>query len=122
MNKKTTRKRTELVDRKRTELIDVSNRVLPISVDNAVISGTFKKAREKDSKVLVVVIGTKPDFYKQAPLVREAVVRDLPMFVIDTGQHYDEVLGFGIKEFHIENLVGCNLQIRGDLMQKASDL
>jgi UDP-N-acetylglucosamine 2-epimerase len=110
------------VDRKKTELIDVSNRLLPISVDNAIISGAFKKAREVDSKVLVVVTGTKPDFYKQAPLVREAIVRDLPLFVINTGQHYDEVLGFGIKEFCIENLVACNLQIRGDLMQKASDL
>jgi UDP-N-acetylglucosamine 2-epimerase len=44
------------------------------------------------------------------------------LFVINTGQHYDEVLGFGIKEFCIENFVACNLQIRGDLMQKASDL
>jgi len=110
------------VDRKKTELIDVSNRLLPISVDNAIMSGAFEKAREVDSKVLVVVTGTKPDFYKQAPLVREAIVRDLPLFVINTGQHYDEVLGFGIKEFCIENLVVCNLQIRGDLMQKASDL
>jgi UDP-N-acetylglucosamine 2-epimerase len=106
----------------KTELIDVSNTLLPIKVNNPIISDTFKKAIEKDSKVLVVVTGTKPDFYKQAPLVREAVIRDLPMFVIDTGQHYDEILGFGIKEFSIENLVACNLQIRGDLMQKASDL
>jgi len=110
------------VDRKKTELIDVSNRLLPISVDNAIMSGAFEKAREVDSKVLVVVTGTKPDFYKQAPLVREAIVRDLPLFVINIGQHYDEVLGFGIKEFCIENLVACNLRIRGDLMQKASDL
>ena len=122
MNKKTAHKKTELMDCRRTELIDVSNRLLPISVDNAIISGVFKKAREEDSKVLVVVTGTKPDFYKQAPLVREAIARDLPLFVINTGQHYDEVLGFGIKEFCIENLVACNLQIRGDLMQKASDL
>src|SRR5215211_7308775 len=93
-----------------------------MKVNNAILTDTFKKAREKDSKVLVIVTGTKPDFYKQAPLVREAIVRDVPMFVIDTGQHYDEVLGFGIKEFRIDKAVACNLQIRGDLMQKASDL
>ena len=116
----------EEVDKKtsheNTESIDVSSTVLPIKVDHAIISRTFKKAREKDSRVLVVVTGTKPDFYKQAPLVREAAVRDVPIFVIDTGQHYDELLGFGIKEFNIDNLVACNLQIRGDLMHKASDL
>lgn len=55
------------------ELIDVSNGLLPIQVNNAILTDTFKKAREKDSKVLVVVTGTKPDFYKQAPLVRDAV-------------------------------------------------
>src|SRR5215213_4822010 len=93
-----------------------------MKVNNAILTDTFKKAREKDSKVLVIVTGTKPDFYKQAPLVREAIVRDVPMFVIDTGQHYERVLGFGIKEFGIDKAVGCNLQIRGDLMQKASDL
>ena len=108
--------------REKTGLIDVSSRLLPMKVNNALITDTFKKAKEKNSRVLVVVTGTKPDFYKQAPLVREAVARDLPIFVIDTGQHYDELLGFGIKEFHVENLVACNLQIRGDLMQKASDL
>ena len=104
------------------ESIDVYNKVLPMNVNNEIITDTFKKASEKDSKVLAVVTGTKPDFYKQAPLVIEAIARDLPIFVIDTGQHYDEILGFGIKEFGMENLIACNLQIRGDLMQKASDL
>jgi UDP-N-acetylglucosamine 2-epimerase len=114
---------SEKIVNESTELIDVSNRLLPMKVNNAIMTDTFNKTRENNSsKLLVVVTGTKPDFYKQAPLVREAVARDLPVFVIDTGQHYDEVLGFGIKEFHIENLVACNLQIRGDLMQKASDL
>jgi hypothetical protein len=46
---------------------------LPIQVNNAILTDTFKKAREKDSKVLVVVTGTKSDFYKQAPLVSDAV-------------------------------------------------
>jgi UDP-N-acetylglucosamine 2-epimerase len=38
------------------------------------------------------------------------------MIVIDTGQHFDDLLGFGIKEFELQNFVACNLQIRGDLM------
>jgi UDP-N-acetylglucosamine 2-epimerase len=42
--------------------------------------------------------------------------------VIDTCQHFDHLLGFGIKEFELQNFVACNLQIRGDLMEKASEL
>jgi UDP-N-acetylglucosamine 2-epimerase (non-hydrolysing) len=44
------------------------------------------------------------------------------VFVINTGQHFDEVLGYGINEFNLGKYVGCNLQIRGDLMEKASEL
>ena len=46
----------------------------------------------------------------------------MPILVIDTGQHFDDTLGFGIKEFELQRFVGCNLQIRGDLMEKASEL
>ena len=42
--------------------------------------------------------------------------------MIDTGQHFDELLGFGIKEFDLEDQIACNMQIRGDLMEKASEL
>jgi UDP-N-acetylglucosamine 2-epimerase (non-hydrolysing) len=82
----------------------------------------FAEASARNTPVLSIVTGTKPDFYKQAPLVLEAVRERLPVFVIDTGQHFDSVLGFGIREFNLQKFVGCNLQIRGDLMEKASDL
>jgi UDP-N-acetylglucosamine 2-epimerase len=101
--------------------IDVSTNPLPIRVSDNVQS-VFAKARRDKSPVLAVVTGTKPDFYKQAPLVLEALRENLPVFVIDTGQHFDEVLKFGIKEFNLQKFVGCNLQIRGDLMEKASEL
>jgi UDP-N-acetylglucosamine 2-epimerase len=101
--------------------IDVSTNPLPIKVSDNVHS-VFAKARRDKSPVLAIVTGTKPDFYKQAPLVLEALRENLPVFVIDTGQHFDEVLKFGIKEFNLEKFVGCNLQIRGDLMEKASEL
>jgi UDP-N-acetylglucosamine 2-epimerase (non-hydrolysing) len=101
--------------------IDVSKRSQPIKVSDK-LQYIFDKARRDNSPVLGIVTGTKPDFYKQAPLVLEAVKENLPVFVIDTGQHFDEVLGFGIKEFNLQGFVGCNLQIRGDLMEKASEL
>ena len=101
--------------------IDVSRSLLPMKVSDN-LQSVFAKARKDGTPVLAIVTGTKPDFYKQAPLVIEAAKEDLPVFVINTGQHFDEVLGFGIEEFNLEKFVGCNLQIRGDLMEKASEL
>lgn len=101
--------------------IDVSRRLLPVKIFDTV-EDVFAKARRDRTPVLAIVTGTKPDFYKQAPLVIEAAKEDLPVFVINTGQHFDEVLGFGIDEFNLRQFIGCNLQIRGDLMEKASEL
>lgn len=101
--------------------IDVSRSLLPIKVSDS-LQSVFAKARKEKTPVLAIVTGTKPDFYKQAPLVIEAARENLPVFVINTGQHFDEVLGFGIEEFNLQQFVGCNLQIRGDLMEKASEL
>ncbi len=102
--------------------IDVSRDILPIKVHAELLSKTFDTAKKRNIPILSIVIGTKPDFYKQAPLVVEAMKEKLPVFVIDTGQHFDELIGFGIKEFELQSSVGCNLQIRGDLMEKASEL
>jgi len=101
--------------------IDVSRSLLPVKVSEN-LQSVFAKARKDNSPVLAIVTGTKPDFYKQAPLVIEAARENLPVFVINTGQHFDEVLGFGIEEFNLQQFVGCNLQIRGDLMEKASEM
>ena len=101
--------------------IKVSKEMLPIKISGS-LDSVFEQAKKQRSPVLAIVTGTKPDFYKQAPLVIEAAKEDVPSFVINTGQHFDDLLGFGIKEFHLDKFVGCNLQIRGDLMEKASEL
>ncbi len=101
--------------------VEVSQRLLPIKISDN-LQDTFDKARQENTAVLSIVTGTKPDFYKQAPLVLEAAKAGLPVFVINTGQHFDDILGFGIEEFNLQEYVGCNLQIRGDLMEKASEL
>ncbi|MER3408391.1 MAG: UDP-N-acetyl glucosamine 2-epimerase, partial [Nitrososphaera sp.] len=101
--------------------IQISKEMLPIRLSGS-LDSVFDQAREKSSPVLAVVTGTKPDFYKQAPLVIEAAKEGVPAFVINTGQHFDSLLGFGIEEFHLDKFVGCNLRIRGDLMEKASEL
>ena len=52
----------------------------------------------------------------------EAQREGLPAFIISTGQHYDDLLGYGIKEFNLTDSIVCDLNIRGDLMTKSSDL
>ena len=94
---------------------------LPYLVHNRNLDELLTKDHNFD-KVLGIVIGTKPDFYKQAPILIESIRQGLPSFIISTGQHYDELLGYGIKEFDMENSIACDLQIRGDLIQKSSDL
>ena len=105
-----------------TELIDISNRQLPIEINKIILTDAFEHARALSSRLIAIVIGTKPDFYKQAPLIREAIDSDIPVIVIDTGQHFDDLVGFGKKEFSINDHVACSLKIRGDLVEKASDL
>ena len=79
-------------------------------------------ALEEGDYIVALVTATKPDFYKQWPLIPAAKRQNLPLFVINTGQHYDNILGHGLKEFGIEDKIAINLNIRGDLSQKTSEL
>lgn len=103
------------------DTLKLDKEFLPIRINNPNLETIFSKDNEFN-KALAIVIGTKPDFYKQAPLLIESIKEGLPSFIISTGQHYDELLGYGIKEFDLENSIVCDLQIRGDLMEKSSDL
>ena len=102
--------------------IPFDRKIKPIKLFPSILRRVFDYSSKNNCPILSIVIGTKPDFYKQAPLILEAYNSHLPIFVINTGQHFDNLLGFGLKEFEIENHIGCNLQIRGDLMEKASEL
>ena len=75
---------------------------------------------EKDKWILMVAIGTKPDFYKQAPLLYWANKKEIPVICATTGQHYDDLLGYGIKEFQMNPLI--DLKIKGDLLQKSVEI
>jgi UDP-N-acetylglucosamine 2-epimerase (non-hydrolysing) len=103
------------------DTLQIDKEFLPIRINNDNLETIFSKDNDFN-KALAIVIGTKPDFYKQAPLLIESIKEGLPSFIISTGQHYDELLGYGIKEFDLENSIVCDLQIRGDLMVKSSDL
>lgn len=109
------------IDLSNLQKIDVDKKSLPILVNRKNLDSIFSNSSLYD-KALAIVIGTKPDFYKQAPLLIEATRQGLPSFIISTGQHYDDLLGYGIREFDLHDSIICDLQIRGDLIQKSSDL
>lgn len=90
----------------------------PLSINKPCLDATMAKG----DFVVALVTATKPDFYKQAPLVPAAKRRGVPLFVLNTGQHFDNLLGFGLKEFGIENDIAIDLNIRGDLSQKTVEL
>ena len=92
------------------EPVDVNEQILDAVMDNDM------------NVVLALITATKPDFYKQWSLIPAAEEKRIPLFVINTGQHFDQVLGYGLKEFGIDRKVAFNMNIRGDLLQKSYEL
>ena len=95
---------------------------LPIRLNEKLIDYVMEKAKKEDKWVLVFVIGTKPCFYKFYGAIEAANKADIPNLVINSNQHYDDILTTGLKEFNIEEKVAANLSIRGDLAQKSAEL
>ncbi|HEY5714650.1 MAG TPA: UDP-N-acetylglucosamine 2-epimerase, partial [Candidatus Gracilibacteria bacterium] len=62
-----------------------------------------------------MMVGTKPDLIKQAPILKELQKRGEKSFLVHTGQHYDENLSKGIeKEFGL--VVDANLGVSGGIL------
>lgn len=71
--------------------------------------------------VHLVMIATKPDIIKQAPIYLELKKRGACVLLGHTGQHYDHNLSGGlIEEFGVEP--DFNLNIRGSLHQKTAQI
>ena len=91
-----------------------------IFINKDYIEYTAEKALEGNKWVIMIVVGTKPDFYKQYPLLYWAQRLNVPVILATTGQHYDNLLGYGLKEFKMYPAI--NLNIRGDLLRKATEM
>jgi UDP-N-acetylglucosamine 2-epimerase (non-hydrolysing) len=104
------------------ELSDFTPASLPISIRRDVVAAAMDTAAARSSWVLAFVIGTKPCFNKVYGALQACHRRGLPLFVIDSNQHYDATLVHGLQEFDFERHVGVNLQLRGGLVQKAGEL
>src|SRR3989344_7763388 len=96
--------------------------ILPLTMNKALIERVMEKASKEKKWVLAFVIGTKPCFYKFYGSVVAAGKANIPNFVINSNQHYDDILTHGLVEFNLQNQVACNLSIRGDLAQKSAEL
>ena len=73
------------------------------------IHSVFDKARRKKSPVLAIVT-EQSQFLQAGSTCIEAVKEKLPVIVVDTGQHFDEILRFGIEEFNLQKFVGYALR------------
>ncbi|MBI2547253.1 MAG: UDP-N-acetylglucosamine 2-epimerase [Candidatus Aenigmarchaeota archaeon] len=96
--------------------------MLPITLHEEKIKETMEKAKAGKKWVIAVVTATKPDFYKQWSILTACEKLGIPNFVIHTGQHYDEIVGHGLDEFGLRERFACDLAVRGELLQKSSEL
>ncbi|MDD5489379.1 MAG: UDP-N-acetylglucosamine 2-epimerase [Candidatus Moranbacteria bacterium] len=82
----------------------------------------FEKADNSDLKFLhMIVIASKPDIIKQAPLIMELKKRKEHFAVAHTGQHYDWNYSGGLEEeFGI--IPDFNLNIKGTTYQKTAQI
>lgn len=105
-----------------THLPDAQSPQLPVTLQRDIIAKAMEEGRAKNTWVLAFVIGTKPCFNKVYGSVMACHRAGIPLFVIDANQHYDANLVYGIKEFGFEQFLAVNLQLRGDLVQKSTEL
>ncbi|MCW3464966.1 UDP-N-acetylglucosamine 2-epimerase [Chitinophaga nivalis] len=63
--------------------------------------------------LLLPIIATKPCFIKMASLINAMQRSDLPFLLLNSNQHYDEILTTQIEEFGYKELIGVNLCSNG---------
>ena len=81
----------------------------------------FSEIKSQRKLVHMVLIATKPDIIKQAPLILELRQQQEYVLVVHSGQHYDWDLSGGMeKEFGI--IPDVNLNVRGALYEQQSQI
>ena len=81
----------------------------------------FQEIKMEDNTIHMVLIGTKPDIIKQAPLIAELKRVGEYVLVVHSGQHHDWNLSGGLeKEFGI--IPDINLEVSGALYNQQSQI
>ncbi len=77
----------------------------------------FARLKGRNREIHLVLIATKPDIIKQAPLIMKLREKKREVVIVHSGQHYDWNLSGGLeREFCIEP--DLNLNIRGCLYEQ----
>lgn len=95
---------------------------ISLEINQKIIAETFENSKKGNKKVLGIVLATKPCFYKLWGMIEESKKKSLNYIIINTGQHYDDLVGHGIVEFNFKENIAVNLNIRGNLSQKSSEI
>ncbi|MFO7618425.1 MAG: UDP-N-acetylglucosamine 2-epimerase [Thermoplasmata archaeon] len=96
---------------------------LPIEINRSLFEqATELAASQGHGRVLLIVTATKPCFYKLWGVMDECMRQQLPFVILHSGQHYDEVVGHGLKEFSFDEHLGADFNLRGDLSDKSAEL
>ncbi len=81
----------------------------------------FRRMEKREEIIHLVLIATKPDIIKQAPLIVELRRKGKVVLVVHSGQHYDWNLSGGLEqEFDIQPDI--NLNVRGLLYEQQSQI
>lgn len=81
----------------------------------------FEEVKKQKGLVHLVLIATKPDIIKQAPLIEELKKEKEYVLVVHSGQHYDWNLSGGLEEeFNISPDI--NLNVRGSLYEQQAQI
>jgi UDP-N-acetylglucosamine 2-epimerase (non-hydrolysing) len=81
----------------------------------------IRQLKKKDRIIHIVLIGTKPDIIKQAPLIHELRKQGEYALVVHSGQHHSWNLSVGLeKEFNITPDI--NLEVSGSLYEQQAQI
>jgi len=75
--------------------------------------GALERAGEDQRPIHLVLIATKPDIIKQAPLILELRKQKQNVLIIHSGQHYEWNLSKGLEE-EFQIIPDVNLNVKGD--------
>jgi len=74
--------------------------------------GSLERAKDDKRPIHLVLIATKPDIIKQAPLILELRKQKQNLLIVHSGQHYEWNLSKGLEEeFHIMPDVNLNVKV-----------
>jgi len=109
-------------DNEKIQAADFTPEMLPMKIKWGLVNEAMAMAKAAGKWMLVFIVGTKPCFYKFYGSIQAAHNSGFPYIVINANQHYDDILTAGIGEFNLADKISIDLEIRGDLSQKAAEL